>query len=93
MWIVTKGGENRLYTLRKWCEEELAEQELDHEYNLFRFTLVDQVKTVEKTAGRQKLSEELGIVLSSFFLTPVAYLPYHKEPDTLLWKRYTPTNR
>jgi len=50
VWIVTKGGENRLWTLRKWCEEELA---------------IDPY---------------------TFFLTPVAYLPYHKEPDTLLWK-------
>jgi hypothetical protein len=86
VWIVTKGGENRLWTLRKWCEEELAEQELDHEYNLFRFTLLEQVKTVEKQTGREKLSEELAVDPFTFFLTPVAYLPYHREPDTLLWK-------
>ncbi len=86
VWIVTKGGQNRLYTLRKWCEEELAEQELEHEYNLFRFTLVEQVRTVEKQTGKEKISEELAIDPSTFFLTPVAYLPYHREPDALLWK-------
>ena len=86
VWIATKGGENRLYTLRKWCEEELAEQELDHEYNLFRFTLLEQVKMVEKNTGKEKISEELAIDPFTFFLTPVVYLPYHREPDTLYWK-------
>jgi len=86
VWIVTKGGENRLWTLRKWCEEELAEQELDHECNLFRFTLLEQVRTIDKHSGKEKVSEELAIDPYTFFLTPVAYLPYHKEPDTLLWK-------
>src|SRR6266566_672578 len=86
VWIVTRGGQNRLYTLRKWCEEELAEQELEHEYNLFRFTLLEQVKTVEKNTGKEKVSEELAIDPYTFFLTEVAFKPFHKEPDILLWK-------
>ena len=44
------------------------------------------MRTVEKNTGKEKVSEELAIDLYTFFLTPVAYLLYHKEPDTLLWK-------
>jgi hypothetical protein len=62
------------------------EQELDHEYNLFRFTLVEQVRTVEKDTGKEKISEELAIDPYTFFLTEVAFKPYHKEQDALLWK-------
>ncbi len=86
VWIVTKGGENRMYTLRKWCEDELAEQELEHEFNLFRFTTLDQVKRVDKKTGQVKVSEELAIDPYTFFLTAHAYMPFQEQPDTLLWK-------
>ncbi len=86
VWIVTKGGENRMNTIRKWCEDELAEQELEHEWNLFRFTTLDQVMRTDKKTGQVKKSEELAINPYTLFLTAVAYKPFHEAPDTLLWK-------
>lgn len=86
VWIVTKGGESRVYTLRKWCEEELALQDLEHEYNLFRFTSVEQVVKADKKTGKAITTEELAIDPYRFFLSPVAYMPFQEQPDTLLWK-------
>lgn len=86
VWIVTKGGENRMQTIRKWCEEELIKQGLEHEFNLFRFVTVDQMARTDKKTGQVKVSEELAIDPYTFFLTPIAYKPFEKEPDTLLWK-------
>src|SRR5256885_16509522 len=45
VWIVTRGGQNRLGELRKWREEELGEQELEHANKLFRFSLLEPVST------------------------------------------------
>ena len=75
VWIVTKGGENRMNTIRKWCEDELMEQELEHEFNLFRFVTVDQVKRIDEKTGNVKLSEELAINPYELFLTQRAYKP------------------
>lgn len=82
VWIVTKGGENRLTTIRKWCEDELMEQDLAHEFNLFRFTRVDHV--VDSDTG--KVREQLAVDPKDLFLSPGAYRPFQEEPDTLLWK-------
>ncbi len=86
VWIVCKGGENRATTIRKWCEDELLGQELEHEFNLFRFVTLAQVSHTDEGSGRVKKSEELAIDPYRFFLTAVAYKPFHEEPDTLLWK-------
>lgn len=85
-WIVTKGGERRMNTIRKWCEDELLEQGLEHEFNLFRFTSVEQVTEVNKETGEVKKREALAIDPKTLFLSPVWYKPYHAEPDILLWK-------
>jgi len=82
VWIVTRGGENRLYTIRKWCEDELEEQHLEHEYNLFRFTKVDHV--IDSDTG--KIREALAVEPHNLFLSPVAYRPFQEQPSILLWK-------
>ena len=86
VWIVTKGGETRMQTIRKWCEDELLKQGFAHENNLFRFMTVDQVQRTDNKTGQVKVSEELAIDPAMFFLSPIAYKPFDKEPDTLLWK-------
>jgi hypothetical protein len=85
-WIVTKGGERRMNNIRKWCEDELLEQGLEHEFNLFRFTSVEQVTEVSKTTDEVKKREALAIDPKTFFLSPIWYKPFQEEPDTLLWK-------
>ena len=85
-WIVTKRGINRINTLRQWCEDELAEQELEYAYNLFRFVLVDQVVKVDKKTGKEKQTEALDIHPYDFFLTKRVYKPFSDEQDSLLWK-------
>ena len=47
---------------------------------------VDQVQRTDNKTGQIKVSEELAIDPATFFLTPIAYKPFDKEPDTLLWK-------
>ena len=86
VWIVTKRGKDRMETIKKWCEDELIKQGLEHEFNLFRFTTLDQVQRTDTKTGQVKVSEELAIDPATFFLTPVMEKPFHKEPDTLLWK-------
>jgi hypothetical protein len=83
---VTKGGENRLATLRKWCEDELLEHDLEHEHNLFRFTSLNQVEEIDKRIGEAGKREELDIDPYKLFLSPVWYKPFHEEPETLLWR-------
>ncbi len=85
-WIVTRGGEKRMKTIKKWCEDELMEQGLEHEFNLFRFTYLEQVTEINQTTGEVKKREELAIDPKTFFLSPIWYKPFHQEPDTLLWK-------
>ena len=86
VWIVTNGGETRMRTIKKWCEDELIKQGLEHEFNLFRFTTLGQVQRPDPKTGQVKVVEELAIDPFTFFLTPVVYKPFDKEPDTLLWK-------
>jgi hypothetical protein len=86
VWIVTNGGEARMRTIKKWCEDELVKQGLEHEHNLFRFTTLSQVQRADPRTGQVKLSEELAIDPFTFFLTPVMDKPFTTEPDTLLWK-------
>lgn len=85
-WIVTKGGQRRMQTIKKWCEDELREQGLEHEFNLFRFTYVEPITELNQTTGEVKKREALAIDPTTLFLSPVWYKPFHTEPDTLLWK-------
>jgi hypothetical protein len=84
-YIITKGGESRLITLRKWCEDVLREQDLEHEFNLFRFSLVERVSVKDPKTGKTKQLEQLAID-PRMFVNPVWYKPFHEVPDTLLWK-------
>jgi hypothetical protein len=86
VWIVTKGGKTRMDTIKKWCEDELIKQGYEHEFNLFRFTTLDQVQRIDPKTGQVKVSEEVAIDPRTFFLTPVMHKPFAEEPDTLLWK-------
>lgn len=86
VWIVTKGGETRMRTIKKWCEDELIKQGLEHKFNLFRFTTLDQVQRPGPKTEQVKVVEELAIDLFTFFLTPIVYKPFATEPDTLLWR-------
>lgn len=85
-YFITKGGENRLVTLKKWCEDVLSENDLEHEFNLFRFIRVDQVIETDGKSGKEKRLEALDAHPQRLFLSPVAVKPFHHEPDTLLWK-------
>ena len=67
------------------------EQGLAHEFNLFRFTYVNQVVEIDKTTGEAKKREALAIDPKEFFLSPVWYKPFHEDPDILLWKPYRET--
>ncbi len=85
-WIVTKGGQRRMNTIKKWCEDELMEQGLEHEFNLFRFTYVEPGTEISKLTREVKKREALAIDPKDFFLSPLWYKPFHQELDTLLWK-------
>ncbi len=85
-WIITKGGMNRVNTLRKWCEDELEEQGVEDAFDLFRFVLAEHVVKVDKKTGKEKITDELDIDPYDFFLTASAYKPFADELDTLLWK-------
>src|SRR5947209_4232169 len=56
------------------------------EQNLFRFVMSNQGTRRDIKTGQGKISKELAIDLTTFFLTPIAYKPFAPEPDTLLWK-------
>jgi len=58
-------------TITKWCEDELREQGLDHKFNLFRFTTVEQLTKVDKTTGEVEKLEQLAIDPASFFLSSI----------------------
>lgn len=85
-YFITKGGDNRLSTLLRWCEDVLSENDLEHEFNLFRFITVDPVIEKDAKTGKEKRLEALNADPNRLFLAPVAYKPFHEEPDTLLWK-------
>ncbi len=66
----TTAGEDRCKAMVSWCEDELHEQRLDHEADLFRFTALPK--------------EEINP--TNLFCTPVWYSPDTQEQVTLLWK-------
>jgi len=74
--FATTAGERRLKTMLLWCEQELQEQRLEHEAPLFRFTALPQ----------EELDPQTGLDPKKLFLSTVWYVPYEKEPVTLLWK-------
>ena len=76
----TTTGENRMKTMRRWCEEELLEQQLDQEANLFRFTRL----TYHEAPARKHTPPSLDPF--ELFLTPMWYTPYEQSQTTLLWK-------
>lgn len=82
----TTAGENRMRTIKKWCEEELLAQRLDHEANLFRFVTLPHVIDIDKNTGEQKERDELEVNPVGLLLSSVAYKPYADAPGTLLWK-------
>ncbi len=78
----TTAGVNRMRTLRRWCEEELLEQQLDQEANLFRFTTL----TYHQAQAR-KYTPPASLDPYELFLKPIWFAPYQQEPTILLWKQ------
>lgn len=65
----TTSGEQRLRQLLEWCEQELTQQRLEHEANLYRFAALP--------------SGDLDPI--RLFCEPVWYKPFENEPVPLLW--------
>jgi len=65
----TTAGQNRVQTLKRWCEEALHEQGLEQEASLFRFALLPPGEIDAK----------------HLFLAPIWYKPFEKHPMPLLW--------
>ena len=59
----------RLRQMIEWCEQELEQQRLEHEANLYRFTALP-----DGEINPQQL-----------FCTPVWFRPYDPSPTSLLW--------
>ena len=66
----TTAGEARRKQMQEWCEQELKQQRLEHEANLFRFTALPEGELDPKQV----------------FCEPGWYKPYEDEPVSLLWK-------
>jgi hypothetical protein len=67
--------------MRRWCEEELVEQLLEQEANLFRFTSL----TYHATPPCKHTSPP-SLDPYELLLTPLWYKPYEQEPTMLLWQ-------
>lgn len=67
----TTAGEARLQHLLTWCEQELVEQQLTQESNLYRFTC---------------LPEDPAYNPLELFCSPLWYKPFSSEPVPLLWE-------
>lgn len=78
----TTSGDNRLKTMRRWCEEELIEQQLDQEANLFRFTSLTY-----HAAAPRKYTPPPSLDPYELFLKPIWFIPYQKQPTILLWQQ------
>lgn len=65
----TTAGEARLHQLLNWCEQELEEQQLTEEANLYRFTA---------------LPEDSAYNPLQLFCSPLWYKPFEEEPVPLL---------
>jgi hypothetical protein len=66
----TTAGQDRLKMMRSWCEDELQQQRLSHEAELFRFACLPDGELDPKQV----------------FCEPMWYIPYEEEPSMLLWK-------
>src|SRR5437763_7213783 len=66
----TTAGRQRLQSMIEWCEQELEQQRLEHEANLYRFTALPDGELDPRQV----------------FCSPVWYKPYQKEPVSLLWQ-------
>ncbi len=77
----------------RWCEDELKEQQVDQEANLFRFTALTYYKasshhtTLPTNSPKRRGKEPPSLDPAELFLRPVWLTPFHEEPDTLLWKQ------
>lgn len=65
----TTAGEARLHQLLNWCEQELAEQQLTQEANLYRFACLPEDTTYNPF---------------QLFCSPLWYKPFEEEPVPLL---------
>jgi len=66
----TTGGKQRLKNIIEWCEQELEQQRLEHEANLYRFCCLPD--------GEYNPKE--------LFCSKVWYKPFEQEPVSLLWQ-------
>jgi protein involved in plasmid replication-relaxation len=66
----TTAGKQRLSQMIEWCEQELEQQRLEHEANLYRFTVLPDGDLDSKQV----------------FCAPVWYKPFESEPVPLLWQ-------
>ncbi len=78
---ITTAGENRLRTIRAWCEQELKEQKLEYEAPLFRFAALPYLPQSET-----KKTLPLEVDAKRLFLADISYIPYSPAPSCLLWK-------
>ncbi len=65
----TTAGIQRLQQMIEWCEQELEQQRLEHEANLYRFTSIPDGELEPKHV----------------FCDEVWYKPFESEPVSLLW--------
>src|SRR5436305_10852412 len=66
----TTAGKDRLKQMVEWCEQELVQQRLEHEANLYRFTSLP--------SGVYDPQE--------IFCFPVWFKPFEQESVSLLWR-------
>ncbi len=66
----TTAGKQRLQSMREWCEQELEQQRLEHEANLYRFGCLPDSDYDPK----------------EIFCAPGWYKPFDSEPTSLLWQ-------
>jgi len=66
----TTSGDRRRDQMLAWCEQELTQQHLQHEANLYRFAALPR---------KEYHPQEL-------FCSPIWYIPFESQPTSLLWQ-------